>query len=157
MAETANDFLDDFRSSAGGFDFFFGRGREMVSANRQGFVDFAIAKYSQTIILTFDHALGAEFRFGNNRTSIETTELTEIDDRVKLAGWAERHSAFALTAQLRQSAIKRCLAAFKTGADVVASVLTFLAARRRFTVSGSDTATNALFGFARAFGGFKIC
>jgi hypothetical protein len=43
------------------------------------------------------------------------------------------------------------LTAFKTRYDVVSRVLTFLAARRSFAVTRSDTATNALANFARAF------
>src|SRR5690606_25884109 len=101
----------------------------MVGANRQRLAgQVAVAQNAQAVVLALDDSGSAQFGFGYSRTGIETSELAEIDDRVKLARRAERHCALAFTAQLRQTAIQRRLAAFKAGTDVVARMLTFLAA-----------------------------
>src|SRR5690606_18869503 len=111
---------------------------------------------AQAVVLAFHNSSGAQFGLGYSRAGVETTKLAEIDDRVKLAGRAERHCALAFAAQFRQTAIQRRLAAFKARTDVVTSVLAFLAAPRRFSASRTDTATNALFGFARALRRFNV-
>jgi hypothetical protein len=52
--------------------------------------------------------------------------------------------------------MERSLSAFKTSDDVVASVLTFLAARRGFAVTDANAATDALALLARALAGLKF-